>query len=50
MRPDAPRNLHPFWRARGYTPVDGLTGTLAWQDLGDDFESPHLMQFWMRDL
>ncbi|OYY69584.1 MAG: GNAT family N-acetyltransferase [Sphingomonadales bacterium 28-55-16] len=50
MRPDAPRNLHPFWRARGYIPVEGLTGTLAWQDLGDDFESPHLMQFWMRDL
>lgn len=50
MRPEASRNLHPFWRARGYAPVDGLTGTLAWQDLGDDFESPHLMQFWMRDL
>jgi GNAT superfamily N-acetyltransferase len=28
----------------------GLTGTLEWQDLGDDFESAHVMQFWMRDL
>jgi GNAT superfamily N-acetyltransferase len=50
MRPAAPRDLHPFWRARGYAPVEGLTGTLQWQDLGDDFESAHAMQFWMRDL
>lgn len=50
MRPEAPRDLHPFWRARGYTPVEGLTGTLEWQDLGDHFESAHPMQFWMRDL
>lgn len=50
MRPEAPRDLNPFWRARGYTPVDGLTGTLKWQDLGDDFESPHHMQFWICDL
>ncbi len=50
MRPEAPRDLHPFWRARGYAPVEGLTGTLEWQDLGDDAESAHPMQFWMRDL
>jgi GNAT superfamily N-acetyltransferase len=50
MRPETPRDLQPFWRARGYAPVEGLTGTLQWQDLGDDFESAHAMQFWMRDL
>jgi GNAT superfamily N-acetyltransferase len=50
MRPETPRDLHPFWRARGYAPVPGLTGTLEWQDLGDHFESTHAMQFWMRDL
>jgi GNAT superfamily N-acetyltransferase len=50
MRPEAPRDLHPFWRARGYAPVPGLTGTLIWQDVGDAVESAHLMQFWMRDL
>ena len=50
MRPETPRDLHPFWRARGYAPVPGLTGTIEWQDLGDDFESAHAMQFWMRDL
>ena len=50
MRPDAPRDLAPFWRARGYAPVEGLTTMLKWQDLGDAVESPHQMQFWMRDL
>ena len=50
MRPDAPRDLAPFWRARGYAPLEGLTTMLKWQDLGDAVESPHQMQFWMRDL
>lgn len=50
MRPEAPRDLHPFWRARGYAPVPGLTGTLDWQEVGDANESAHPMQFWMRDL
>lgn len=50
MRPEAPRDLHPFWRARSYAPVPGLTGTLDWQDVGDANESAHPMQFWMRDL
>jgi GNAT superfamily N-acetyltransferase len=50
MRPEAPRDLHPFWRARGYAPVPGLTGTLDWQDVGDTDESAHPMQFWMRNL
>ena len=50
MRPNTPRDLTPFWRARGYAPVEGLTTTLHWQDVGDADESPHQMQFWMRDL
>jgi GNAT superfamily N-acetyltransferase len=50
MRPQAPRDLAPFWRARGYAPVEGLTTMLHWQDVGDADESPHPMQFWMRDL
>lgn len=50
LRPETARDLHPFWRARGYAPVDGLTGILQWQDVGDEEESAHPMQFWMRDL
>lgn len=50
VRPDTPRDLTSFWRARGYAPVEGLTAMLKWQDVGDADESPHQMQFWMRDL
>jgi len=50
MRPQAPRDLAPFWRKRGYAPVEGLITMLKWQDLGDADESAHSMQFWMRDL
>jgi GNAT superfamily N-acetyltransferase len=50
VRPDTSRDLTPFWRARGYAPVEGLTAMLKWQDVGDADESPHQMQFWMRDL
>ena len=50
MRPETPRDLTPFWRARGYAPVTGLTAMLKWQDVGDAAESAHQMQFWMRDL
>lgn len=50
MRPDSPRDLTPFWHARGYAPVEGLTTMLTWQDVGEADESAHQMQFWMRDL
>lgn len=42
--------LDPFWRRRGYSPVDGLTGTFSWQEHGEASESPKPMQFWMRHL
>ncbi|MDP3908183.1 GNAT family N-acetyltransferase [Novosphingobium sp.] len=42
--------LDTFWRRRGYTPVDGLTGEFNWQEHGEPGESPKPMQFWMRHL
>lgn len=50
LRPAGARDLHPFWRARGYTPVEGLIGTFDWRDVGESEETPHPMQFWMHDL
>ena len=50
LRPRGARDLHPFWRARGYAPVDGLIGNFEWQDIGRSEETSHPMQFWMRDL
>lgn len=40
--------LDPFWKSRGYAPVEGLVGQFGWKDLGDEAESEHPMQFWMR--
>ncbi|QWT20971.1 hypothetical protein KPL74_02920 [Bacillus sp. NP157] len=39
-----------FWRGRGYAPVAGMHCTLSWKERGDDAASPHLLDFWMRDL
>lgn len=39
--------LDHFWRRRGYTPVDGLTGRFSWAEHGEEQESPKPMQFWM---
>ncbi|MBP6030116.1 MAG: GNAT family N-acetyltransferase [Sphingobium sp.] len=50
LRPDDARDLHPFWRARGYTPVEGLTCSFDWKDLDQTEETAHSMQFWMHGL
>lgn len=50
LRPGEARDLHPFWRARGYAAVDGLTCSLDWKDIDQVEETPHQMQFWMRSL
>lgn len=49
LKPADYRPLDPFWRKRGYAPVEGLVCTFAWADVGDGgVESDHPMQFWMR--
>lgn len=50
MKPDDYRPLDPFWKKRGYTPVDGLVATYRWKDLGQAEETEHDMQFWMKPL
>lgn len=50
MRPADARDLHPFWRARGYELVSGLTCSFDWKDVDEEKETPHPMQFWMRAL
>lgn len=49
-RPADYRPLDPFWRKRGYVPVEGLVGQFAWKDVGDAGESQHDMQFWVKGL
>ena len=49
-RPAAYQPLDGFWRKRGYAPLDGVTATFKWKDVGQDDETPKDLQFWMRRL
>lgn len=48
-RPAGYAPLDPFWRKRGYRPVEGLVTRFAWRDIGDEAETEKPMQFWMRE-
>jgi GNAT superfamily N-acetyltransferase len=50
MRSTGYRPLDGFWRKRGYEPVAGLVGSLAWRDIGHTSETEKAMQFWMKPL
>lgn len=50
LRPAGARNLGPFWRARGYAPLDGVIGHYDWKDIDQPDETRHPMQFWHRTL
>ncbi|MFM2020902.1 MAG: hypothetical protein RJB02_610, partial [Pseudomonadota bacterium] len=50
MRPTDPRDLAPFWKSRGYMPVEGLTCDFDWKDIDQLNETSHPMQFWSRSL
>ncbi|MEN2991786.1 GNAT family N-acetyltransferase [Tistrella sp. BH-R2-4] len=42
--------LDGFWHRRGYAPVAGAIGRMAWRDTGCDIETTKPMQFWARAL
>ena len=50
LRPVQARDLHAFWRTRGYEKVEGLVTDFEWKDIDQPQESPHPMQFWVRAL
>lgn len=47
-RPADYRPLDPFWRARGYAPVAGLSVALDWKEVGEAAPSTKALQVWMR--
>lgn len=49
-RPAGYRPLDPFWRARGYSPLEGVVADFMWKDHEQTQETPKQLQFWMRDL
>ena len=50
LRPSGPRDLAPFWRTRGYTPLEGMLAHYDWKDIDQSEETAHPMQFWHRSL
>ena len=49
-RPDDYRNLHGFWRKRGYEKVDGLTASFPWKEHDSPEERINHLSYWMRAL
>ncbi|WP_242129067.1 GNAT family N-acetyltransferase [Sphingobium sp. Sx8-8] len=49
-RPAGYSPLDPFWRGRGFAPVGGLVGQFRWKEWGEDGETSHPMQFWVKSL
>jgi len=49
-RPAGYASLEPFWRKRGYEPIDGVIARFAWRDIGDTAETQKPLQFWLRKL
>ncbi|MEO1329853.1 MAG: GNAT family N-acetyltransferase [Pseudomonadota bacterium] len=49
-RPADFRPLDAFWRKRGYAPLEGVVASFEWREVGRSDETPHDLQFWIRDL
>lgn len=49
-RPRDERPLEPFWRKRGYAPLEGVVCCFPWRDVGDKDETEKTLQFWGRRL
>ncbi len=49
-RPAGYRSLEPFWRTRGYRPLQDAVARFCWRDVGDTEETEKPMQVWIRDL
>lgn len=47
-RPAGYQPLDPFWRKRGYAPVEGLVCEMDWKEHGEDGESAKQLQVWSR--
>lgn len=50
LRPENYAPLDPFWRKRGYAPLENVIAQFAWKDLDQSEETEKSLQFWMKDL
>ena len=49
-RPADYRPLDPFWRRRGYAPMEDVEARFHWREVGASEETEHRMRFWIRRL
>jgi GNAT superfamily N-acetyltransferase len=49
MRPADYAPLDPFWRKRGFRPLEGVVAQFHWTDLGQPARTAKRLQFWARD-
>ncbi|EBA14811.1 hypothetical protein RSK20926_09964 [Roseobacter sp. SK209-2-6] len=50
LRPTDYAPLDPFWRKRGYAPLEGAMAQFTWKDIDQAEETAKPLQFWMRAL
>jgi GNAT superfamily N-acetyltransferase len=50
LRPRDYGPLDPFWRKRGYAPLEGVVANYRWKDLDQPDETDHPLQFWVRKI
>ena len=50
LRPAGAAPLDPFWRKRGYAPLEGAVATFRWKDIDRTEETAPPLQFWIGDL
>ncbi|KIC35761.1 GNAT family N-acetyltransferase [Leisingera sp. ANG-M7] len=50
MQPGNYAPLDPFWRKRGYAPLEGAIAHFSWKDVDQPGETSKPLQFWIRDL
>ncbi|MFY0312789.1 GNAT family N-acetyltransferase [Leisingera sp. D0M16] len=50
LRPADYAPLDPFWRKRGYQPLQGAIAHFSWKDVDQAEETRKPLQFWIRDL
>lgn len=50
LRPSDYRPLDPFWRKRGYAPLDRVVAKFSWLDVDQTSPTEKPLQFWLRQL
>jgi GNAT superfamily N-acetyltransferase len=50
LKPEEYQPLDPFWRKRGYAPLEGVVARFGWKDIDQPDETEHALQFWLREL